>query len=341
MLAKSDVQGIDALGPDAIFEETIESKARRLFIGFAFVVATASWAKIQFEDELNGVQSNIRSLSPEAADIFSQIVWGDQAPKKKGASTTPARRKLDGRFASNLAGCILQTAISLRAVDDVPAFIKEERALATKALPFFAASGDAQGFDFGTGWAAAWDSEELANAALYARLRTLSRSLPSPLSRKTFLRALGARFLAERALPGFDPAAFPVADPLRESAAWLAGLGALLGAYEAGGYAAACSVGQRGAGTLDAERWADRGQGELTIFAQGLALIPAAQALAGESLNDLAGALLPTCVVAAYLEACGVACDAEDYYISSAYTRDPADYRPDGLVIQCNLSRKA
>jgi hypothetical protein len=337
MLAKTDMPSIDMLGSDAIFEETVESKARRVFIGFAFVVATASWAKIQFEEELNDLQANLRSLSPQAADTFSQIVWGDQAPKK-GTGTTLVRRKLDGQFASNLAVCILQTAISLRIVTDMPAFIKEERALATKALPFFAVSRP-QGFDFDNGWAAAWNSEELANAALYARLRTLSQSLPSPLSRKSFLHALGARFLADRVLPAFDPASFPVADPLRESGAWLAGLAGLLAAYEAQGYAA-CSVGQRGAGTLDVERWEDRGQGELTIFAQDLALMPAAQALAGESLNDLAEALLPTCVVAAFLERCGVACDAEDYYISSAYTRNPAEYRPDSLLIQCNLSHR-
>jgi hypothetical protein len=338
MLAKRDVQDIDAIGPDAIFEETVESKARRAFVGFAFVVAIASWAKIQFDTELNGVQAKIRSISPEAADIFSQIVWGDQASKAKGTGTKSVRRKLEGQFASNLAECILQTAMGLRVITDVPALIKEERALATKALPFFAAPGT-KGFDFDNGWAAAWDSEDLANTALYARLRSISQHLPSPLSRKSFLRALGARFLTDRVLgPAFDPASFAVADPVRESGVWLAGLTALLAAYERQGFAA-CSVGQNGAGTLDAERWADRAQGELTIFAQGVALIPAAQALAGESLNDVAEALLPTCVVTAFLERCGVACDAEDYYLSSAYTRDPAQYRPDSLLVQCNLSR--
>ena len=60
----------------------------------------------------------------------------------------------------------------------------------------------------------------------------------------------------------------------------------------------------------------------------------------GESLNDLAATLLPTAALTAYLARRGVVCDCEDYYISDIYTRDPAQYRPDGLAVQCNLSLK-
>ena len=337
MLGKGRALGVEEkVEPDADIEETVESKARRALIGLAFLVGALSWAKIQFEDELNTLQAGIRSYSPDAADVFSQVVWGDNVAKsvKKGSSL-PQRRKLDGLFAQHLADCILITALSSKVILDKAVQIRDERALATKAVSFFAS---ARTTEIKPDWIGVWDSEPLANAALYARLRTLSPNLPSPLSRKTFLRALGNRVLADGLLGpgvGLNPAA--ASDPLLESDKWVAGLRGILAAYERLGYGV-CSLGQKGAGELDRERWEEAGEGAITIFVQNLALIDAALVLAGESLNDLAAALLPTCVVTAYLERCGVACDAEDYYLSSAYTRNPAEYRPDSLLIQCNLS---
>ena len=321
---------------DAELEETVESKTRRILIGFAFFVGVASWAKIQFEGELNEMQADIRSYSPDAADLFSQIVWGDKVTKyvKKGSSL-PERRRMRGMFASNLAQCILNTALDTRVITDEVALQTAERSRAGKAVSFFAGS---KTFDNNQDWASVWESEQLANAALYSRLRTLYPNLPSPFSRKSFLRALGRRIMDDKVLgASFDLSAFSVSDPLMESNKWIAGLKYILQSYEEQGYSV-CSVGQKGVGELDKERWEETKEATLTIFFQNIALMDAAQVLAGESLNDLAEALLPTCVVVAYFDRIGIKCDAEDYYLSSTYTRNPADYRPDSLVIQCNLS---
>jgi hypothetical protein len=337
MVGKGRARGMDDSDePDDEIDETVESKGRRLLVGFAFFLGAAGWAKVQFEGELNEIQAGIRSYSPDAADLFSRVVWGDKVTKyvKKGTSL-PERRPLQGRFASDLSQCILKTALETRVITDDAALLKEERALASKAASFFAGSTP---IDNSQDWNSVWGSQQLVNTALYSRMRSLYPNLPSPFSRKAFLRALGKRVLSDKVLgPEFDLFTFSVSDPVAESNKWIAGLMYILRAYEEQGYAV-CSLGQKGVGELDKERWEETKEGALTIFVQNIALMDAAQVLAGESLNDLAEALLPTCVIVAYFEQIGITCDAEDYYLSSTYTRNPADYRPDSLVIQCNLS---
>ena len=58
---------------------------------------------------------------------------------------------------------------------------------------------------------------------------------------------------------------------------------------------------------------------------------------AAPARQDLSELLLPTPVLPALLARFGVRCDAESYYLSSVYTRNPADYRPDCVAVQCNL----
>lgn len=78
----------------------------------------------------------------------------------------------------------------------------------------------------------------------------------------------------------------------------------------------------------------------LSVFFSDISLMGAAQVLAGESQNDLAAAILPTAPLRTFLRTCAIDADAEDYYMGNTYTPNPADYRPDGVVIQFNLSAR-
>ncbi len=82
---------------------------------------------------------------------------------------------------------------------------------------------------------------------------------------------------------------------------WLAALETLLGLYSAAGYGVA-AIGENGTGLLDRLTWREDSPmtGTLSVFVYLIVFNDAAQVLAGEAVDDLAAALLPGPVLAAF-----------------------------------------
>ena len=102
---------------------------------------------------------------------------------------------------------------------------------------------------------------------------------------------------------------------------------------------------QRVIGKLDTEAWQQGATatppsmyGEVQVFLYLFALNPAAQILAGEAMDDLAACLSPMPVVQAFFEAHSIRADSQSFYLSSRYTRDPQNFRPDSVAVVANLS---
>uniref|UniRef100_A0A7S0F224 Uncharacterized protein n=1 Tax=Hanusia phi TaxID=3032 RepID=A0A7S0F224_9CRYP len=298
--------------------------ARRSFLGLILGGGFVAMAKIYGESELLQLDS----------------LWRSMFPQEKRA----VRQTLDPKFASELGDLIRTAAVDDLRVISADALGSRETEVASKASSFFRMSDGGQQartiLDQRGSLEALWSDEKMANLALYARIHTIGSKLPSPSNRKQYVDRVG-RFVLQSSLLGnnFSASKYQVEDPVKDYAVWYEGLKELLRCYTARGYGI-CSIGERGTGMLDDVAWREDREASFTVFVSDLAVNDAAQALAGESINDLAEVILPTPVILEYLRAMGIQCDAESYYLSSVYTRNPADYRPDSLAIQINLAYK-
>ena len=262
-----------------------------------------------------------------------------------GVTQERVRAALDPSFAALVADAIEHVAtVQLQLVDGA-ALRSEETAIAAKAVRLFPVADPAsvsQAIE-GGGWSALQHtSPSTSNLALYSRLRALEARLPSPKSRKEFSSAVGARILQQlRARSSdLDEAIQECVDAgARDCDLWLAALETLLGLYSAAGYGVA-AIGENGTGLLDRLTWREDSPmtGTLSVFVYLIVFNDAAQVLAGEAVDDLAAALLPGPVLAAFFDCLGIEADAQSFYLSSRYRRNPADYRPDSVALVLNLS---
>mmetsp|Transcript_12778 Transcript_12778/g.44814 ORF Transcript_12778/g.44814 Transcript_12778/m.44814 type:complete len:380 (-) Transcript_12778:231-1370(-) len=298
--------------------------ARRSLLGLILGGGVVAMTKIYGESELLQLDS----------------MWRKTFPQERKA----IRPSVDPTFVSDLGDLIRAVAVEDLRLVAGDALASEETEVASKAASFFRMPDGGQQarslLDERRTVEALWMDERMANLALYARIHTIGSRLASPLSRKQYVESVGKRFLQSSFFGGeFSAAKYRVKDPIQDYAVWYEGLKELLRCYTARGYGI-CSIGERGTGMLDEISWREDRESSFTVFVSDLAVNDAAQALAGESINDLAEVMLPTPVIVEYLRAMGIQCDAESYYLSSVYTRNPADYHPDSLAIQFNLAYK-
>lgn len=199
-----------------------ESAARRnaikLLAGGAVLAGAGQDAAAAGEEGL------IRALdgSMKASIGFLDALKG-RSGIPKPAKKQLIRPRLSPAFARRLAD-----AIAKAAVEDEKLFpeggkdelVALETTYAEKCVSFFPGAADALR---SAGWTAEgggalldrdalFDSEVLCNLAMYARLRTISRRTPSPLSRKKLAISVANRVLSSQVLgDSFDPERYIVA----------------------------------------------------------------------------------------------------------------------------------
>ncbi|KAA8490890.1 hypothetical protein FVE85_1337 [Porphyridium purpureum] len=115
---------------------------------------------------------------------------------------------------------------------------------------------------------------------------------------------------------------------------WTAGIDHILAAFQATGL---CSTYKIEFPITQQEEWVDEGRTSVSVFADSIALMPAAQVLAGESFNDLAPIFLGE-MLRVYLQRCGIATESEEFYMDDTFQRDFTKYKPTAIAIQLDLA---
>lgn len=164
------------------------------------------------------------------------------------------------------------------------------------------------------------------NFALYVRLRCIALA-SSPASRT----ALSAG-VAVRTLPLLVDVPKMARSP-RSTTSWLEGVHALLQALVRRGWLSSFSV---QSDDVENGTWAEEGRAALTVFAQGVVSMQAAQLLAEDSLEEIAPKVSPWLV--AYLASCGIHTSCEDYYMDDVYRPDTWQYTPTVMASQLDLT---
>lgn len=155
------------------------------------------------------------------------------------------------------------------------------------------------------------------NFALYARLHVIE-ARTSPAQRLSYSRALARRTLP---LVGASPPSGDVLTDVRGV------LDVLVNKHWISGYKIS---------DFDDVVWREERTSPLTVFAYDPVTIQCAQLLGEEAYAEISPVLSPWLV--AILEDGGVSVTAEDYYLDSEYSPDPADYAPSVLATEFDLS---
>jgi len=285
--------------------------------------------------EEGGFAWALHSSFKASIEAVDSVLYPSLRTGVTGSTKQDLRGPLRPDFTRGLADAIQAAALEEKLFASAGELGEEEQKYVKKCVTFFPGA-DAQlksaGWDGrAVPWETLWGgSEILANMGLYARLHTISGRTPSPLSRRNFSQAV-SRNVMKMGLVGAELGKYATKDP-RNDLLWLEGLKSLLANLQLAGYAVG-TVGEGKYGKLDELVWREDGEASVQVFFYDYALIDAAQALAGESQNDLAAALLPTQLILDLLKQSNIDVSADDFYIENTKN----GYRPDGLVVQLNL----